>query len=115
MYDSYGKFPPDGYFQENFWQIGSPSSCIEVNALEPNAKELHNSFKGRYCLIQPFRLPIPNGTWDEAVDELVPQREQTQHKRELPKSPPLLLPGNGIFDTVGVRNTFINKLVNLMK
>ena len=118
MYDAYGKFPPDGLFQGNFWLMGSASSCTEVNATYYKRdhgsfiKKNLTSFGGKYCLIQPLMLPIANGTWEELVDENFPDKQMTGAGmgllRELEgiptqRSPPLLWPGEGIFGASGVR------------
>lgn len=46
MYDAYGKFPTDGMISSgNFWALGSPSSCLEVEVSSGD----YGDFLGRYC------------------------------------------------------------------
>ena len=58
MYDSYGKFPPDGLSEGKLWLMGSPDSCLEVNASQPDPGGLHLPFMGKYCFIQPLAVNV---------------------------------------------------------
>ena len=89
----------DGLLQGNLWQIGSPFSCQEVIATKPDSEDLHDPFQGMYCLIQPLRGVMPNGTLEEGFPGV--KQGQLPGEENL-RSPPLLLPGNPIFDVSGV-------------
>lgn len=77
MYDSYGKYPPDGMFFGNFWAPGSPSSCLEVEAGD-------GVFAGRYCSTSGYPIFLK--------DALDFDGDHNDYGRDARKAPPVLQP-----------------------
>eukprot|EP00094_Tigriopus_californicus_P007785 TCALIF_07497-PA protein Name:"Similar to nrf-6 Nose resistant to fluoxetine protein 6 (Caenorhabditis elegans)" AED:0.02 eAED:0.02 QI:34/1/0.75/1/0.63/0.66/12/0/701 len=73
MWDAMGKYPTDGFFtQGNFISPGSPSSCVEVEAIFDTASS-KGQFAGKYCYVTMLSVNQSSSTMP-ILDDVLRER-----------------------------------------